>query len=369
MDFTIVKENQVNESRVGLNPSGVSSLTHLGHRVFIESGAGNDCGHPDEDFVKAGGQIVYSTDEAFKRGEILLKVSPLTDTEINLLVNKQKVFSFHHMAVAKKESLEKLLNKKITIIGYEVIEGSESGRPPILSPMSQIAGRLGIHIAAQFLQNQYGGKGILLGGIPGVPPATIVILGSGVVGRNATMSFISLGCQVVILDINIDNLRKIEAITNKQVITATATPHNISKMVQFADVLIGCIYIHGAKSPLLVSEDMVKTMKPQSLIMDFSIDQGGCIETSRPTTITDPVINIHNVIHYCVPNVPSMVSRTATSALTNAILPYLIDIGKVGIEGLIQKDLGFVQGIYTHKGFCTKKIIGDLFGLKVKSII
>jgi alanine dehydrogenase len=369
MDFTIVKDNHVNESRVGLNPSGVSSLTHLGHRVFIESGAGNDCGHPDEDFVKAGGQIVYSTDEAFKRGEVLLKVSPLTSTEVDLLVNKQNVFSFHHMAVTKKESLEKLLNKEITTIGYEVIKKIGSDRPPILSPMSQIAGRLGIHIAAQFLQNQYGGKGILLGGIPGVPPATIIILGSGIVGRNATMSFISLGCQVIVLDINVDRLRKIEAITNKRVITATATPHNISKMVQFADVLIGCIYIHGAKSPLLVSKDMVKTMKPQSLIIDFSIDQGGCIETSRPTTITDPVIDIHNVIHYCVPNVLSMVSRTATSALTNALLPYLIEIGDIGIEGLIQKDSGFAQGIYTHKGYCTKKIIGDLFDLQFKSIV
>ncbi len=371
MNIGITKESdsrqKILERRVALTPAGVKALVERGHEVYVESGAGEYSGFSDEEYEKMGAKIVFSREEVYKRAQMVVKVARPSEEDYAYLCDEHLLFGFLHLAVASRKFIEILLERRITAIGYEVIELPD-GRLPILQAMSEIAGQLAIVIAARYLQNEDGGRGIVLGGIPGVPPATVVILGAGVVGQNAVRAALGLGAHVMVLDKDIDKLREVERLFNKRVETAIANVYNIEKAVQFADVLIGAVLIHGAPTPKLVTEEMVKKMKPRSVIIDVSIDQGGCVETSRPTTIANPVFVKHGVIHYCVPNMASNVARTATYALTNVSLPYILEIADRGLSQVVKEMPSFSRGIYTHAGYCTNENIAEIFSLKYKKI-
>jgi alanine dehydrogenase len=355
------------ERRVALTPAGVKALVDNGHEVFVESMAGEYSGFSDAEYEKMGAKIVFSKEEVYKRAQMIVKVSRPSEAEYSYLCDGHLLFGFLHLAVAPKSFVEILLERKITAIGYEIIELPD-GRLPILQAMSEIAGQMAIVIAARYLQNEDGGRGIVLGGIPGVPPSTVVILGAGVVGQNAIRAALGLGAHVVVLDKDVDKLREVEKLFDKRVETAIANVYNIEKAVQFADVLIGAVLIHGALTPKLVTEEMVKKMKPGSVIIDVSIDQGGCVETSRPTTIVNPVFVKYGVIHYCVPNIASNVARTATYALTNVSLPYILEIANSGLEHVLRERPSFAKGVYTYLGYCTNQSIAEIFNLKYKKI-
>jgi alanine dehydrogenase len=355
------------ERRVALTPAGVKALVDNGHEVFVESMAGEYSGFSDAEYEKMRAKIVFSKEEVYKRAQMIVKVSRPSEAEYSYLCDGHLLFGFLHLAVAPKSFVEILLERKITAIGYEIIELPD-GRLPILQAMSEIAGQMAIVIAARYLQNEDGGRGIVLGGIPGVPPATVVILGAGVVGQNAIRAALGLGAHVVVLDKDVDKLREVEKLFDKRVETAIANVYNIEKAVQFADVLIGAVLIHGALTPKLVTEEMVKKMKPGSVIIDVSIDQGGCVETSRPTTIVNPVFVKYGVIHYCVPNIASNVARTATYALTNVSLPYILEIANSGLEHVLRERPSFAKGVYTYLGYCTNQSIAEIFNLKYKKI-
>ncbi|MDE3058049.1 MAG: alanine dehydrogenase [Bacteroidota bacterium] len=367
MNFGVLKEDRRLERRVALSPAGVQSLTAAGNRVFVEQHAGLLSMFNDTEYVAAGAVIVYSAEETIARSQVVLKISPPTNGDLSLLGAGQVFFSAFHLVVSDRKITEGLLAKKTTAITYELIEDNR-GSLPVLQAMSEIGGQLSIQVAAHFLQGEEGGRGILLGGIPGIPPASVVILGAGTVGRTAARVALGVGAAVTVLDSDLSRLREIEHHFHWKVATALATDVNVARAVQFADVVIGAVLLKGARAPHVVSEEMVKTMKAGSVIVDVAIDQGGCIETSRPTTIDDPVFIEHGVVHFCVPNMPAMVSRTATVALTNAILPYLHSLGESGIEHALRLDPGFAKGACTFNGFCTNRTVSNVFKLPYKDL-
>jgi alanine dehydrogenase len=349
MDIGIPKEVRSGERRVGLPPAKVGALVTAGHRVSVERGAGEEAGYPDEKFAQFGANIVFSAEEAFKRAELIVKVGSLAVHEYEYLVPDQVVMAHLALPVTPKKDVERMLEHRITAIGYEMIE-DEHGDLPVLTAMSEIAGQLSISIACQYLRAEYGGRGLLLGGIPGVPPATVVIVGAGVVGTTAARAAIGLGAQVAMLDLDVKRLRRLDREFSQRVISFTATKHNMAKAISFADVLIGAVLIHGEEAPDVVTEEMVKSMKPGSVILDVSIDQGGCVATSRPTTHADPTFVKHGVIHYCVPNIPATVPRTSSHSLANQTLPYVNLIANNGIEKALQLDPALRKGVATRCG-------------------
>lgn len=362
MNIGILKEKTRGEKRVGLTPAGVISLVSQGFNVFVERGAGAQCFFEDRDYEEAGAKLVDRADEIIGRSKLLVKVSPLLPWECERLVPNQIVMGFMHMAVASEESVREIIEKKITVIGYEIIE-DESGRLPVLLPMSEIAGQVCIQIAAHYLQGDQGGRGVLVGGMPGVPPAIFVIAGAGIVGREATRTALGLGAQVIVLDREVDQLRKIDELFGKRVQTAVISKHNLEKAVQFADAFIGSVLVHGEKAPVLITREMLKTMKKGSVIVDVSIDQGGCIETSRPTSPEEPIFIEEGVIHYCVPFIPSLVGRTATRALSNATLPYIAEVAETGIDKALAHNAELGRGVYFYRGRCVKEALSQSFGI------
>jgi alanine dehydrogenase len=362
MNIGIAKEHPERERRTALAPAGVQLLSESGHTVYVESGAGLQARFSDDNYINVGGRIVYSTDEVYHRSDMILKVTPPSEHDCDLLDQSQILLSFLHMAVARRQVVDKLLQKRVTAIGYELIE-DESGSLPILHSMSEIAGQMCAYIAARYLESNNGGRGILLGGIAGIPPAAVVILGAGVVGQAAARAALGVGAQVIILDKDMSRLRNIERLFEKRVTTALSNTYNIAKGVRFADVLIGAVRLKGEKAPHLVTEEMVKTMKPGAVLIDVSIDQGGCVETSRPTTFADPAYVLHGVIHYCVPNIPSSAGRTASYGLTNAILPFLLEIADKGIEYALDSNRGLANGTCVYKGVCTNSSVAKIFDL------
>ena len=362
MNIGILKEDFTSEGRVAITPANAQVLVQAGHEVYVESGAGDVSRFSDEDYLKVDAKIVYTTEEIFGRTTLITKVSPPTVQQYDMMQSEQIIFGPFHLAVARKSWVETLIEKKITAIGIEIIE-EKDGTLPVVVPMSEIAGQLAIQVASQYLQTNYGGRGILLGGVPGVPPGIVVILGGGVAGASAAYAATNLGAQVIILDQNLNKLRQIRQTLQRRVTTAISNEFNIEKAVKFADVLIGSALIPGERAPLLVTRKMVKTMRPKSLIIDLSIDQGGCVETSRPTTMVDPTFFEENVIHFCLPNMPTKVSRTATYAMSNATIPYLLDIANYGIHKSLRFNKTLARGVYTHNGGCTKSRIADGFKL------
>jgi alanine dehydrogenase len=367
VNIGIVKEDPQKERRVALTPAGVQLLTSAGNQVYVEKGAGDASHFTEAEYVEAGATIVYTSDEIFGRSQIVLKILPPTEKDCELLVESQVLFTFLHLPIARTKIAEALLRKQICSIGYEMIEDAD-GNLPVLQVMSEIAGQMSAQIAARFLESDRNGRGIILGGITGVPSASVVIIGAGTVGRAAARMFIGSGASVTVLDRELSRLRSIEEHFDYRIATSVAHQYNITKALQSADVVIGAVLIKGERAPHVITEEMVKKMKSGSIIMDISIDQGGCIETSRLTTLENPTYTLHNVIHYCVPNIAANVARTATYGLTNALLPYVEDITEKGIEGALRENPSLARGVCTFRGNHTNESIARRFEMSAADL-
>ena len=346
MIIGVPKEQQVGEHRVGLSPVGVTELVKQGVTIFVQHGAGAGAHFSDSDYERAGARIALSRDEAFQRADIICKVGLLTAEESLLLREKQVLTGFLHLITAPKNLLRTLLEREVTAISYELIEEPD-GHHPVLSPTSKIAGKMTPQIAGRWLQR---GCGKLLGGIPGIPPSDVVILGGGTLGYHAARALRGVGAMVYILEKCPRRLEELDRCFEGSVVTALATRANLEKFVRFADVLVGAVFAPGTRAPLLVTRKMVSTMKSGSVIIDFSIDNGGCVETSRPTPSEDFVYQEEGAYHFCMPNVSSLVARTATHALTHAALPYLQSLVEHGVAESLQALPDLARGVSTHAG-------------------
>lgn len=348
MNIGIPMERRPFEFRVGLPPAAVEILSQHGHQVYVEHEAGTKMGFDDRQFESAGARIVYSPEEVFGRADLLLKVArPLKD-ELDWLRPGSAVAGLLHLSSSRRDKIDALLEKKITSIAFEQIQ-LQDGSLPVLRPLSQIGGAMAAQIAARLLQNNWGGKGILMGGVPGVPPAEVVILGGGIVGTYATQMFLGMGAHVTVIDQNIVTLQSLWD-RFPGIVTMTSTKRNIERATAFADVVVGAVLTPGQRAPILVTREMVQAMKPRSVIMDVSIDQGGCVETSRPTTHEHPIFIEEGMLHYCVPNMPGAVARTATYAFVNAAMPYIEKIANLGVGGAISADPAISKAVNTHNG-------------------
>lgn len=362
MEIGILKEVKKDENRVPLTPLGVAELKSLGARIFVEKNAGEKCGYSDEEYASAGAQICYSSSEVVGRSQIILKISSPTIEEIKIFNPEQMIICFWQLVLQSKEAIELIRKKKLTVLGMEIIE-TKSGNLPVLHSMSEIAGYLSAAVAQYLLQNSEGGRGILLGGGPGIPPAVVVILGAGAVGTSAAQACIGLGAQVYMLDRNVEKLRNIFIEHGGRVLTSISTKKSIEKALSFANVVIGAVSIPGQRTPILITRDILKNMRKNGVLLDLSIDLGGISETSRPTTLSNPVYIEEGIIHYCVPNMPSNVARTATQALNNALLPYIEQIQLKGIEGAMSEIIDIRNGIYIHRGNYMKPWLVEYFPL------
>jgi len=347
MIICIPKERRPYEFRVGLSPMGVEILIQHGHTVFIEHDAGQGAGFPDKEYDKMGARIAYSVDEIYGRAQLLLKIARPLDDELDMLQPGTTIAGMLHLASAHQNKIDALLKDKITAIALEQIE-EKDGSLPILRPFSQIGGAMAAEVASRLMQSDQGGRGVLLGGLPGVPPAEVVIIGAGTSGTYAARAFIGLGAHVTILDKEINALQRISQIETN-IVTLLSTPRNISRACEYADVLVGAVLVPGARSPIVITRDMVKKMRHRSIFIDISIDQGGCSETSRPTTHEQPFYVDENVIHYCVPNMPGVVARTATYGFVNAAIEYILEIANLGVDKAIENPV-IEAGLNTHKG-------------------
>lgn len=348
MNIGIPRERRPFELRVGLSPAGVEILTQQGHQVYVEHEAGVGAGFDDREFEQAGARVVYSPEEVFVRGDLLLKVARPTKEELSWLRPNTAILGLLHLASSREDKVETLLEKKITSIAYEQIE-TANGELPVLRPFSQIGGRMTASIAARLLQNNWGGKGMLLGGVPGVPPAEVVILGGGVVGLYAAEAFIGLGAHVTVID---KSVAVLQHVYNRFscVTTMISTRRNIEKATAYADVVIGAVLVTGERTPILITREMMRGMKPRSVFIDVSIDQGGCAETSRPTMHDQPTYVEEGVLHYCVPNLPGVVARTATHAFVNAAMPYIEELANKGVAHAILENEAISKAVNTHNG-------------------
>lgn len=362
------KEISNDERRVTLTPGGVSILKANGHEIFIEKGAGEDANFPDREYADAGAEIAYSAQDVFKKSDLILKIAPLVDGEFELLENDQSLISALHMGSQSVEYLEKLIEKSITGIGYEFIRG-EDKEFPIVRMMHEITGSMSVQIAAHYLESMSGGQGIMLGGISGVPPATVVILGAGITGEYAARTALGYGAQVFVMDTDLTALRRLENALDRRIITAVANHQYLSTALKFADIIIGAAMAEGERSPCWVTEEMVAGMKAGSVIVDTVIDQGGCVATSKATTHSDPVYTKHDVIHHCVPNIPANVPRTATYALNNVLVPYILAIGDAGgVKECLWENVALRNGAYTYKKHITKKSLAKMFDKPYREI-
>lgn len=348
MNIGIPKERRPFESRVGLSPAGVEILIQQGHRVYVEHEAGLGAGFDDREFETVGARLVYSPEEVFVRADLLLKVARPIKDELDWIRPGTTMAGLLHLASAREDKIEVLLEKKITSIAYEQIEAADRSLP-VLRPFSQIGGKMSASVAARLLQNNWGGKGILLGGVPGVPPAEVVILGGGTVGVCATEAFLGLGAHVTVIDKDVNILQQVY---NRfpNVVTMISIKRNIEKTIAYADVVVGAVLITGERTPILITRDMMQTMKPRSVFIDVSIDQGGCAETSRPTTHDHATYVEEGVLHYCVPNMPGVVARTATHAFVNAAMPYIMEIAALGAAQAMLQDPAIEKAVNTHDG-------------------
>jgi len=322
------KEIKENENRVGLTPAGVIALRQAGHKVIAQKNAGTGSGFEDSEYHKAGAEIVDSIDAVYKRSEMIVKVKEPIEREYPLLRKGLVLFTYLHLA-ANKKLTARLMESGVSAIGYETVE-TEDRYLPLLAPMSDVAGRMAVQVGCNCLEKHNGGRGALLSGVPGVPPADVVIVGGGIVGISAARLAIGAGAQVTVLDICTTRLKYINDLLSNQVITIKSNPISIARSVQYADLLIGAVLITGAKAPKLVTREMVKTMKKGSVIVDVAIDQGGCFETSHPTTHAEPTFVVDGIVHYCVANMPGAVARTSTYALNNVTLPHALRIADLG---------------------------------------
>ncbi len=360
------KEIKDNESRVGLVPAGVHALVKDGHRVLVQSAAGEGSGFTDGEYQAAGAQIIPAASDVYQRADMIIKVKEPVGPEYGMLREGQILFTYLHLAPAP-ELTRMLLERKVTGLAYETIR-LVNGSLPLLTPMSEVAGRMSIQVGAYYLQKPNGGKGELLGGVPGVPPANVVIVGGGTVGTNAAKMAVGLGARVTILDLDADRLRYLDDIFFGQIETLMSNPFNIEDSVSKADLLIGAVLIVGAEAPKLVTRKMVSSMRKGSVIVDVAVDQGGCIETTHPTTHSNPTFVVDGVVHYCVANMPGAVPRTSTFALTNATLPYARRLAGFGFVQAVQRDPALKLGVNTYKGHITCKPVAQALSISDTSL-
>ena len=364
----VPKETIPEEYRVALNPPAVKLLTSNGLRVIVEQKAGIGSNYTDRDFTESGAEIVYSTDELYKKADFIVKVAPPKLKELHHFRPGQVLISAVHFGELKKVFLETLIKKQITAIGFEFLQ-TEEGLIPIMQSMSEIAGITAVHIASELLSVTTGGIGILLGGISGIPPTIVTILGAGTVGYHAAKTALAMGAEVRVLDDSVRRLKRLSSLINSPIHTAIARPDYIEKMVIESDVVIGAVYKKGKRTPVLVTEEMVMKMKEGSVIIDVSIDQGGCIETSEPRTHKNAVYTKHGVIHYAVPNIPSRVPQTASEALSNVLGPLLLRIKEYGgLKNAIAADTMIKNGIYVYLRHLTKSTIAKMFNMPYMDI-
>jgi alanine dehydrogenase len=347
MIICIPKERRPFEFRVGISPMGAEILIQNGHTVFIEHDGGQGAGFPDKEYDKVGARIAYAADEIYGRAELLLKIARPLDDELDMLQPGTTIAGLLHLASAHQSKIEALLKDKITAIAYEQIMEAD-GSLPVLRPFSQIGGAMAAEVASRLMQSNHGGRGVLLGGLPGIPPAEVVIIGAGTSGTYAARAFKGLGAHVTILDKSLNALQRINQYDSNYV-TMLSTPRNIGRVCEYADVLVGAVLVPGARSPIVITREMIKKMKHRSVFIDISIDQGGCSETSRPTTHEHPSFVEEGVVHYCVPNMPSIVARTATYGFVNAAISYILEIANQGMDKAIENP-AIEAGVNTYKG-------------------
>ncbi len=348
MYIGVPKERRPFEYRVGLSPAGVDYLSRQGHTVYVEHDAGVGAGFSDQDYERSGAHVVYASGEVFGRGDLILKIARPLQEELEWIQPGKAVAGFLHLASTREDRIKTMLENKITALAWEQVQNSD-GSLPVLRPLSQIGGLMTAQIAARLLQNNWGGKGILLGGIAGVPPAEVVILGAGTAGINATKAFLGLGAHVTLLDRNMDALQR--AYDHfPTIVTMYASRRNVERVCSYADVIVGAILVPGERTPVIVSRDVIKSMKPRSVIIDLSIDQGGCFETSRPTMHDQPTYLEEGVLHYCVPNIPGVVGRTATHAFMNVSIPYIEELAFKGVERAVTENPALAAAVNTQNG-------------------
>lgn len=364
----IPRERAQDERRVALSPAGVQILSENGIKVVVERGAGRHCNFSDADYSEAGAYVADSVDEVYSRSNVIVKVSPPQLDEAALFTPGQMLISALHLGTMDRRLVAALLEKKMTALGFEFIE-TRDGELPIVRTLSEIAGSLAVQTAAKYLETGYGGSGILLGGIAGVPPAHVTIIGAGTVALFAAQDALGLGAQVTVIDREINRLRRFEAFFNRHLVTAIANDHYISELARTSDVMIGALSPKQKINKPLVSEQVVRTMKPGSVVIDVSIDQGACFETSRHTSHTNPIFVKHGVTHYCVPNIPSAVAKTASFALTNTLLPFLLKMtAHETVSDILWKSHSLRKGTYAYKGYVTKKVLEELTGFPHREI-
>ena len=364
MIIGVSKEIKNNENRVGLTPAGAEALVKAGHKVLVETGSGLGSGFADEDYTAVGAELISDKKQLFDKSEMIVKVKEPLPSEYDLFHEGQLLFTYLHLA-AEPELTEALLKHKVTSVAYETVVGRDGRSLPLLAPMSEIAGRMSVQIGAQFLESRYGGAGVLLGGVSGVAPAQVVIIGGGVVGTNAAKMAVGLGARVTIIDLSIERLRYLDDVFGGRVATVSSNSYNIAQWVREADLHIGAVLVPGAKTPQLVTEDMIKTMKQGSVVVDVAIDQGGSIATcDHVTTHENPTFVKHGVLHYSVANIPGAVARTSTLALTNATLPYALTLAGKGWREACRQDAGLAQGLNTVDGKITNRPVSEALGLE-----
>ncbi len=360
------KEIKDNEYRVGLTPAGVRALTDAGHKVVVERSAGEGSGFGDELYERAGATLLDSPDDVWAQGEMVVKVKEPIAPEYPRMREGQLLFTYLHLAPDPKQT-EALLKNKVTGIAYETIT-DKKGTLPLLTPMSEVAGRMAVQVGAHYLEKMQGGRGILLGGVPGVTAAKVVIIGGGVVGTNSAKMAVGMGAQVTIIDNNLDRLRELDDIFLSKVSTLASSAYMIHDAISQADLIIGAVLVPGAAAPRLVTRGMLKDVPNGAVIVDVAVDQGGCIETTHPTTHSDPTYYVEGVLHYCVANMPGAVPRTSTFALTNATLPYALKLANKGFIEAIGSDPGLKEGVNTYAGKLTYKAVAEAQGLEYTSL-
>lgn len=361
MIIGVPKEIKNNENRVAMTPAGVAELKHNGHTVYVQHTAGEGSGFSDDEYIAAGAQILPTIEAVYDIAEMIVKVKEPIEPEYKLIKKDQVVFTYFHFASDRKLT-EAMIASRGVCIAYETVRIADHSLP-LLVPMSEVAGRMSIQEGARFLEKPQGGKGILLGGVPGVPPAKVLVLGAGVVGRNAALMAVGLGADVTIADISLPTLRHV-AETMPRVKTLYSSRHNIESQLPDVDLVVGSVLIPGAKAPKLITRDMLKLMRPGSVIVDVAIDQGGCFETSRPTTHSEPTYVVDGVVHYAVANIPGAVPRTSTLALTNATLPYAVRLANKGWRQACREDAALAQGVNMVDGKVTFPAVAEAWGLE-----
>lgn len=361
MIIGVPKEIKDDEYRVALTPEGARELVDAGHAVLIQEGAPDGSNLPAERYKRAGAEFVAAAEDVWRQADLILKVKEPQPSEYPWMREGQILFTYLHLA-ASRELTQALLERKVSAVAYETVQLPD-GRLPLLAPMSEIAGRMAPHVAARFLEKEHGGRGILLGGVSGVRPAKVLVLGAGMAGSNAAWIAAGMEAEVVVVDKDLDKLRFIDQIHKGRIVTLMSDRLTLEQRVREADVVIGSVLVPGARAPVLVTEEMVASMRPGSVVIDIAIDQGGCVETSRMTTHSDPTFVVHGVVHYCVGNMPGAVPNTSTYALANVTLPYVMAIARRGLEDAVRADPALARGVNTYGGELTNAAVAEAHGL------